>query len=98
MSSKLRDQAYQIYLDFLETAETKRRWNIFTDVPWEKLDLDKATADVGKCVEIFCTEELYVPDYTSRGLDLSDWSLERRGSRFAGPLKNPAMDWPFGST
>ena len=71
MSSKLRDQAYQIYLDFLETAETKRRWNIFTDVPWDKLDLDKATADVGKCVEIFCTEELYVPDYTSRGLELS---------------------------
>src|SRR5271155_4983539 len=71
MSSNMRDQAYQVYLDFLETAETKRRWNIFTDVPWDKLDLDKATVDVGKCVEIFCTEELYVPDYTSRGLDLS---------------------------
>ena len=75
MSSKLRDQAYQIYLDFLETAETKRRWNIFTDVPWDKLDLDKATADVGKCVEIFCTEELYVPDYTSRGLESVELGL-----------------------
>ena len=67
----MRDQVYRVYLDFLETAEKKRHWNVFTDVPWDKLDPDKATADVGQCVEIFCTEELYVPDYTSRGLDLS---------------------------
>jgi acyl-[acyl-carrier-protein] desaturase len=64
-------QSYQIYLDFLETAESKRRWSIFSDVPWEKLDVSKATAEVGDRVEIFCTEELYVPDYSSRGLDLS---------------------------
>jgi acyl-[acyl-carrier-protein] desaturase len=67
----MREQAYQVYLDFLETAENKRRWNIFDDVPWDKLDASKATAEVGNCVEIFCTEELYVPDYSSRALDLS---------------------------
>jgi len=67
----MRDRAYQIYLDFLETAENKRRWNIFNDVPWEKLDASKATDEVGDRIEIFCTEELYVPDYSSRGLDLS---------------------------
>jgi acyl-[acyl-carrier-protein] desaturase len=71
MLSDMRDQAYRVYLDFLETAETKRHWNIFTDVPWDKLDPENATAEVGKCVEIFCTEELYVPDYSSRGMDLS---------------------------
>ncbi len=71
MPSTIRDQAYQIYLDFLETAENKRRWDIFKDVPWDKLDTSKATEEVGDCVEIFCTEELYVPDYSSRGLDLS---------------------------
>ena len=67
----MREQVYRIYLDFLETAENKRRWNIFNDVPWDKLDVSKATDEVGECVEIFCTEELYVPDYSSKGLDLS---------------------------
>lgn len=71
MPSTMREHAYRIYLDFLETAENKRRWNIFNDVPWEKLDASKATDEVGDRVEIFCTEELYVPDYSSRGLDLS---------------------------
>ena len=71
MPSTMRDRAYQIYLDFLETAENKRRWNIFNDVPWEKFEANKATDEVGDRVEIFCTEELYVPDYSSRGLDLS---------------------------
>ncbi len=71
MASTMRDRAYQIYLEFLETAENKRRWNIFNDVPWEKLDSGKATHQVGDRVEIFCTEELYVPDYSSKGLDLT---------------------------
>ena len=43
-----------------KTAENKRRWNIFNDVPWEKLDPGKATDQVGDRVEIFCAEELYV--------------------------------------
>ncbi len=71
MPSTMRERVYRVYLDFLETAENKRRWSVFNDVPWDKLDTSKATAQVGECVEIFCTEELYVPDYSSRGLDLS---------------------------
>jgi acyl-[acyl-carrier-protein] desaturase len=71
MTSAIRDQIYHIYLDFLETAETKRRWNIFSDVPWDKLNSYKAPDSVGQCVEIFCAEELYVPDYSFNGLDLS---------------------------
>ena len=71
MPSTMREQAYRIYLEFLETAENKRRWSIFNDVPWEKLDSGKAADQVGDRVEIFCTEELYVPDYSSKGLDLT---------------------------
>jgi acyl-[acyl-carrier-protein] desaturase len=71
MPLTMREQAYRIYLEFLETAENKRRWNIFNDVPWEKLDASKATDEVGDRVEIFCTEELYVPDYSSKALDLT---------------------------
>jgi hypothetical protein len=58
MPSTMREQAYRIYLEFLETAENKRRWSIFNDVPWEKLDASKATAGVGDREEIFCTKEL----------------------------------------
>src|SRR6202161_2548951 len=71
MPVTMREQAYRIYLEFLGTAENKRRWNIFNDVPWEKLDSGMATDQVGDRVEIFCPEALYVPDYSSKGLDLT---------------------------
>lgn len=66
----IRDQVYRTYLDFLETAEKKRRWSIFDDVPWDRLDGAKSTEGSAQCVEIFCAEELYVPDYSSKGLEL----------------------------
>jgi hypothetical protein len=66
MSSTIREQRYRICLDFLETAENKRRWNIFNDIPWDKLDASKATDEVVQRVEIFCAEEMYVPDYSSK--------------------------------
>ncbi len=62
---------YQIYLEFLQTAESKRRWNIFSDIPWHHLDEGKVDAGAAQYVEIFCAEEMYVPDYSARGLDLS---------------------------
>lgn len=66
----IRDQVYRTYLDFLETAEKKRRWSIFDDVPWDGLDAAKSGEGSTQCVEIFCAEELYVPDYSSQGLEL----------------------------
>lgn len=65
-----RERVYRLYLDFLETAESKRRWNIFNDVPWEALDASKATEAIAQGIEVFCSEELYVPDYSARGLEL----------------------------
>jgi len=70
VSATAPDSVYRLYLDFLETAETKRRWSIFGDIPWGKLDSSKATEAEAQRVEIFCTEELYVPDYTSNALEL----------------------------
>jgi len=35
------------------------------------LDVDKATDRIGQCIELFCAEELYVPDYSSKGMELS---------------------------
>jgi acyl-[acyl-carrier-protein] desaturase len=70
MPPSMRDSTSRIYLEFLETAEKKRRWSIFDDIPWNKLDALKATEAIGQCVEIFCSEELYVPDYSSKGLEM----------------------------
>jgi len=66
----MRADVYRAYLDFLETAEKKRHWNIFDDVPWDALESAKSTESSAQCVEIFCAEELYVPDYSSKGLEL----------------------------
>jgi acyl-[acyl-carrier protein] desaturase len=63
-----RSELYRLYLDFLETAETKRRWDIFNDIPWEKLDAEHATEATAQRVELFCSEEMYVPDYSASGL------------------------------
>jgi hypothetical protein len=35
----IRNRVYRVYLEFLETAEKKRRWNIFDDVPWDGLEV-----------------------------------------------------------
>ena len=64
------DSVYRVYLDFLDTAEHKRHWTIFDNVPWEKLDGVVALEDNARRIEIFCAEEMYVPDYASSGIDL----------------------------
>jgi acyl-[acyl-carrier protein] desaturase len=70
MPSIMRDSVYRLYLDFLETAEKKRRWSIVDDIPWNELDPAKTTETHAQRVEIFCAEELYVPDYSSKGLEM----------------------------
>jgi acyl-[acyl-carrier-protein] desaturase len=62
---------YRAYLEFFEVAETKRRWNIFKDVPWEALDSSIGSERKAACIETFCAEELYLPDYSAGGVELS---------------------------
>ncbi len=99
MLASMRDSVYRLYLDFLETAEKKRCWSIVDDIPWIELDVSKATETHAQRVEIFCSEELYVPDYSAKGLELvrSMFSMGR-GSRPVGHLKNPSMAWCFANT
>jgi len=66
---------YRLYLDFLETAETKRRWSVFNDIPWDKLDSSRATETNAQRVELFCSEEMYLPDYSAKGLELTRTSF-----------------------
>ena len=70
MMATIRERMYQIYLDFLRTAETKRHWSVFDDIPWDRLDIAKASDGIARRVEIFCAEEMYVPDYSAGGLEL----------------------------
>lgn len=58
---------YQMYRDFFEKAEKKRRWSLRDDIPWDQCnkDYDPAIADV---VETFCAVELYLPDYVGKYL------------------------------
>ncbi|HVA40847.1 MAG TPA: acyl-ACP desaturase [Candidatus Binataceae bacterium] len=70
-SPVLREKIYRAYLEFFEVAETKRRWNIFNDVPWEALDSSTGSERKAACIETFCAEELYLPDYSAGGVELS---------------------------
>jgi acyl-[acyl-carrier-protein] desaturase len=56
---------WNLYRDFFDKAEKKRRWNLREDIPWGQCNprLDPAIADV---VESFNAVELYLPDYTSK--------------------------------
>jgi acyl-[acyl-carrier-protein] desaturase len=70
-SAPLREKMYRLYLEFFEVAEGKRRWNMFDDIPWDKLDRAKNTERKAQCIETFCAEELYLPDYSSGGIALT---------------------------
>ncbi len=66
-----REKIYRAYCEFFDTAEKKRRWNPFSDIPWEKLDPSLNTEDDAICLETFCGVELYVPDYTANAFNLT---------------------------
>jgi acyl-[acyl-carrier-protein] desaturase len=76
MSSRsLREAFYREYSTFFERAERTRRWNLYTDIPWERLPppAEAATpesADLALCAETFCGVEMYLPDYIAEHLSL----------------------------
>jgi len=78
-----RERMYREYMEFFDRAEKTRRWHPFNDIPWEWMQRstiaeqisDKkglATEEnVATCLETFCAVELFIPDYTQNGLNLS---------------------------
>lgn len=58
-------RVYQLYREFFDRAERKRRWNVTDDIPWDQCNpqLKPVIADV---VETFCAVELYLPDYSGK--------------------------------
>ncbi len=65
----LEERLYAEYMDFFEKAERERRWNIFTDVPWDQVNPD-ASETLADCAETFCSVELYLPDYVAGGINV----------------------------
>lgn len=61
---------YRNYMEFFQTAERKRRWSVFDDIPWELAEKTGANADLALCAETFCAVESYLPDYVRHGLNL----------------------------
>ncbi|HEV2169319.1 MAG TPA: hypothetical protein VGR40_00150, partial [Candidatus Binatus sp.] len=65
-----KEKFYRAYMEFFETAERKRRWNIFEDIPWDKLSPDTNSEERAVRIETYCSEEMYLPDYTAAGNEM----------------------------
>src|SRR5256885_7329414 len=61
----LEREMWQLFRDFFDLAEKKRRWRVADDIPWDQCNprLKPVIADV---VETFCAVELYLPDYSAK--------------------------------
>ncbi len=68
-SERFREQVYRAYMEFFELAEKNRRWSLFEDVPWDRLDPSTHDADAALNAETFVGVESYLPDYVSGGIN-----------------------------
>jgi acyl-[acyl-carrier-protein] desaturase len=69
METRLAMRMYQEYTDFFKKAERERRWNVFEDIPWDKIN-KSAGEDLALCAETFCGVEMYLPDYVAGGINV----------------------------
>jgi acyl-[acyl-carrier-protein] desaturase len=66
--TRLDEKLYREYITFFEKAERERRWNVFSDIPWDKINKE-ASEDLALCAETFCSVEMYLPDYVAGGIN-----------------------------
>jgi acyl-[acyl-carrier-protein] desaturase len=62
-----RGRYYRAAMDYFEIAERKRNWGLFDDIPWDEIDPSKNSNQKAVCIETYCAEEMYLPDYSSHG-------------------------------
>jgi acyl-[acyl-carrier-protein] desaturase len=70
MGATLQEKVYREYMTFFEKAERTRRWSVFNDVPWDKVDSCPRDPELALCAETFCGVEMYLPDYVSQGINV----------------------------
>src|ERR1700759_2523754 len=69
ISAEFENQFYDLYRQFFRKAEDDRRWNVEKDIPWDKAN-PQVTDNIALIVESFMAVELFLPDYTSKILQL----------------------------
>ena len=69
MKMRIEERLYREYMEFFEKAERERRWNIFNDVPWDKIN-PNAPDELALCAETFASVEMYLPDYVAGGINV----------------------------
>lgn len=69
MSASLAEKVYREYMTFFEKSERTRRWSVFNDVPWDKVESCPRDPDLALCAETFCGVEMYLPDYVAQGIN-----------------------------
>lgn len=69
ITKEIEDAFFNNYLEFFKKAESRRRWNIWNDIPWEKAN-KTAGDDIAEIVEFFSSVEMFLPDYTAKILHL----------------------------
>jgi acyl-[acyl-carrier-protein] desaturase len=69
MKTRLEERLYKEYVTFFDKAERERRWNVFEDIPWDRVNKD-APEELALCAETFCSVEMYLPDYVSQGINV----------------------------
>lgn len=67
--ARMEDFFYRELMKYLALAEQKRRWNPFTDIPYS-LANPNSSQTLAQCVETFCAVEMYLPDFTSKLLQM----------------------------
>ncbi len=70
MDAALAERLYREYMAFFEKSERTRRWNVFTDVPWDWAGDCPRDPDLALCAETFCGVEMYLPDYVAQGINV----------------------------
>ena len=68
-TDSFRQAVYREYMSFFELAEKNRRWNVFTDVPWDEFDASTFCPQAAMNAETFVGVESYLPDYVSQGIN-----------------------------
>jgi acyl-[acyl-carrier-protein] desaturase len=68
-TAEFENRFYELYLSFFHRAEEERRWNIQKDIPWGKSN-PAVSDEIALIVESFMAVELFLPDYTSKILEL----------------------------
>lgn len=69
MLTEFESRLYELYLDFFRHAEANRRWNIEKDIPWDQCN-PNISEKVTFILEGFTAVEMFLPDYTSKSLQM----------------------------